>query len=288
VGLWHDAVLANEVVVRADDAYLELCGKRVNGVYPLGYVPHNHHFLWFAASMAGNSAAARRSALATAKRVDQPELMRKPGFEGLQAHWMTPWFDRVRFGRWDEIAALPNPAPDLPYATAIWHYAQAMAALRQSRTPAAVEHHEALARIATDPALERLLVWDRYPLSRAVRVAEQTVRELDLARGQPDAAVAALREAVGIEDAIPYDEPPGWHAPVRHTLGAALLQAGHAAEAEQVYREELRRNPQNGWSLNGLAASLRAQGRSREADEVAVLQARAWEHADVKLAGSRF
>jgi tetratricopeptide (TPR) repeat protein len=239
--------------------------------------------------MAGSSEVARRAAAETARRVDDPKLMREPGFAGVQAYWVTPWFDRVRFGRWEEIERLPNPAPDLPYVTAIWHYAQAMAAVRRDRLPAAAEHHAALAKIAADPALEQLMVWDRYPLSHAVKVAEKTVRaELSLARGDADAAIATLREALVIEDRIPYDEPPGWHAPVRHTLGAALLDAGQPAEAERVYREELRRNPQNGWSLNGLVASLRAQAKTSEAQRAVEQQALAWQHADVKVAGSRY
>jgi tetratricopeptide (TPR) repeat protein len=111
--------------------------------------------------------------------------------------------------------------------------------------------------------------------------------ELALARGDRDAAIAALREAVTIEDSIPYDEPPGWHAPVRQTLGVALLAAGQPVEAEAVYREELKRNPSNGWSLRGLAESLRAQKRSREAAETEQLLAAAWVNADMQPAASR-
>lgn len=288
VGRWHDAVIANQVAVKADDDYLQMCGKRVNGVYPLGYVPHNHHFLWFAASMEGASGIAREAALETAKRVDRPDLMRQPGYEALQAPWMTPWFDRVRFGRWDEIAKLPNPAPDLTYVTGIWHYAQALAAIRQKRMPDAESHAAALAKVAQDPGLEKQMVWDRYSLRHSVRIADKVVAaELAMARGRPADAIPLLEEAVKIEDAIPYDEPPGWHAPVRHTLGVALLAAKRPQDAERVYREELRRNPLNGWSLEGLAESLKAQRRIAEANEAAALQARAWEHADVKLAASR-
>ncbi len=288
VGRWHDAVIANQRAIEADDAYLALCRGNTQGVYPLGYVPHNHHFLWFAASMEGNGAVARDSASATAERTSLQELMREPGYAGLQHYWLTPWFDRVRFGRWDEIAAAPNPAGDLPYATAIWHYAQGMAAVRQARLDDAERHLAALGPIAADPALDALTVWDRYPLSYAARIAERTVTaELAAARGDPDAAVAALREAVAIEDGIPYDEPPGWHAPVRQTLGAVLLEAGRASDAEAVYREELRRNPGNGWSLFGLAQSLQAQGKP-EAAQVHRQFADAWRNADVELASSRF
>jgi tetratricopeptide (TPR) repeat protein len=288
VGRWHDAVIANERAIEADDAYLALCRGNTQGVYPLGYVPHNHHFLWFAASMEGNGATAQSAARTTAERTNLQELMRKDGYAGLQHYWMTPWFERVRFGRWDEIASMPNPAPDLPYVTAIWHYAQGMAAVRQKRFDDARKHLDALRPIAADPLMEKLTVWDRYPLAHAARIAERTVTaELAAANGKHEEAIAALKEAVEIEDRIPYDEPPGWHAPVRQTLGAVLLDAHRPAEAERVYREELRRNPGNGWSLFGLAQSLRAQGEQTEAAKVQRDFASAWSNADVRLTASR-
>jgi len=288
VGRWHDAVLANQRAIEADDAYLAICRGNTQGVYPLGYVPHNHHFLWFAASMEGGSAVAHAAARTTAERTNLHDLMRQDGFAGLQHYWMTPWFERVRFGRWDEIAGAPNPAPDLPYVTAIWHYAQGMAAVRQQRLDDARQHLDALRPLAADPVMDKLTVWDRYPLAHAARIAERMVTaELAAARGQRDAAVAALDEAVAIEDRIPYDEPPGWHAPVRQTLGAVLLDSGRPADAERVYREELRRNPGNGWSLFGLAQSLRAQGKAAEANTAQREFALAWRNADVQLTASR-
>ncbi len=288
VGRWHDAVLANQRAIEADDAYLAICRGNTQGVYPLGYVPHNHHFLWFAASMEGSGALARAAAAKTAEHTALPELMREEGFAGLQHYWMTPWFDRVRFGRWDEIVQAKNPAPDLPYVTAIWHYAQAMAAVRQERLDDAQKHLDALRPIAADPQMDKLMVWDRYPLAYAARIAERMVTaELAAARGEHDTAIAALREAVAIEDGIPYDEPPGWHAPVRHTLGAVLLDAGRASDAERVYREELQRNPGNGWSLFGLAQSLQAQGKREAAAAAERDFAKAWANADVELTASR-
>ncbi|MDQ3287233.1 MAG: hypothetical protein M3Q42_03035 [Pseudomonadota bacterium] len=289
VGRWHDAVIANERAIEADDAYLAVCRGNTGGIYPLGYVPHNHHFLWFAASMEGNSETARSAALETARRTDLPELMRKPGFGGLQHYWMSPWFDRVRFGRWDEIAATPNPAGDLLYVTAIWHYAQGFAAANQQREADARRHLRELRTRAADPVLETMTMWDRYPLTLAATIAERSLTaEIARAAGDREAAVAALRQAAAIEDKIPYDEPPGWHAPVRHSLGALLLEAGRADEAEAVYREELARNPFNGWSLRGLAQSLEDQGRSEEAAETERQRRQAWQHADVELVASRF
>ena len=289
VGRWHDAVIANQHAIAADDDYLQICRGNAQGLYPLGYVPHNHHFLWFAASMEGASEIAREAAAHTAERTNLPDLMRTAGFEGLQHYWMTPWFDRVRFGRWDEIAAAPNPAADLPYVTAIWHYAQAMAAVRQGRRDDAVRHHSALATLAADTALAKMQVWGRYPLSLAANIAERAVAaEIALADRDPQTAIAALREATSIEDGIPYDEPPGWHAPVRQTLGAALLAAGEAGEAATVYREELRRNPNNVWSLKGLALSLKARQGSAEAMEVERQLGIAGQFADVTMTASRF
>jgi tetratricopeptide (TPR) repeat protein len=287
VGRWHDAVVANEYAIKADDAYLAMCRANAQGVYPLGYVPHNNHFLWFAASMVGESEIARSAAAHTAERVNLPELMREPGFASLQHFWMTPWFDHVRFGRWDEIASLPNPAPDLPYVTLIWHYAQGMAAVRQKRLEDADTHLAAIRKLLEHPDLPTLTVWDRYPLTLASRIAERSVTaEVALARDDAATAIDALREAVSIEDTIPYDEPPGWHAPVRQSLGAVLLAAGKPAEAEAVYREELRRNPENGWSLKGLSLSLAAQRRTQEAKEIEQRFAAAWQNADVTVAGS--
>jgi tetratricopeptide (TPR) repeat protein len=269
-------------------AYLTLCRGNTGGVYPLGYVPHNHHFLWFAASMEGNSAMARVAAVHTAERTSNAELMRQPGFEAMQHYWMTPWFDHVRFGRWDEIAAAPNPAPDLHYVNVIWHYAEGIAAARQGRKDDARQHLQAIRPLAADPVLLKMLVWDRYPLSHAAQIAERSLTaEVALLDKDTATAIAALQDAVKIEDGIPYDEPPGWHAPTRHALGAALLDAGKASDAEAVYRAELERNPQNGWSLIGLAQSLRAQNRSDEAAQIEKEFEQAWKNADVKLVASR-
>jgi tetratricopeptide (TPR) repeat protein len=288
VGRWHDAVLANQVAIQADDAYLDLCRGNTGGVYPLGYVPHNHHFLWFAASMEGDSATAREAAVHTAERTANAELMRQPGFEAMQHYWMTPWFDNVRFGRWEAIAASPNPAPDLPYVSVIWHYAEGTAAARTGRVEDARQHLLAMRPLADSAELAKIMVWDRYPLSHAAHIAERSLTaELALSDKDVDGAIAALREAVEIEDRIPYDEPPGWHAPTRHALGAALLQAGKPGEAEAVYRAELERNPRNGWSLIGLAQSLRAQQRNEEAAKVDAEFEASWKNADVKLTASR-
>src|SRR6056297_2434878 len=283
VGRWHDAVIANQRAIEADNAYLAAC-RPGPGIYPLGYVPHNHHFLWFAATMAGEQQVAMEAAASTRERTSDPDLMRTPGFEPMQSFALTPLFARVRFGRWDELLATPKPADDLPYMVAMWDYGRGLAELRTGDVEAATAHHARLAEFARSPAIEAMTVWERYSLIHGVRIAERTLAaELAWHAGEFDAAVRAMGEAIAIEDELPYDEPPAWHHPGRLVLGAILLDAGRHAEAEAAYRAELKRNPENGWSLKGLQQALAAQGRDDEARSVAERFGRAWAHADFEL-----
>jgi tetratricopeptide (TPR) repeat protein len=283
VGRWHDAVIANQKAIAADDAYLVAC-KPGPGVYPLGYVPHNHHFLWFAATMEGASALARDAARSTAARTSDPQLMRTPGFEVMQHFALTPLFADVRFGRWDDVVAAPRPADDLPYMQAMWHYGQALAAAAQGRLDDARGSLEALRSAMTNPQIEKVTAFDRYSLMGAVRIAERFVAaRIASAANDHAAAIEALEAAVAMEDKLPYDEPPAWHWPSRQLLGATLLEAGRFAEAERVFRDELARNPGNGWSLHGLAQALRAQRKGAEADAAMQRFETAWANADVKL-----
>jgi tetratricopeptide (TPR) repeat protein len=283
VGRYHDAVIANQKAIAADDAYLAIC-QPAPGVYPLGYVPHNHHFLWFAATMEGASKIALDAARTTSEKTNNAELMRAPGLEFTQNFAHSPLLADVRFGRWEEVVKAPQPADDLPYMQAIWHYAQGMAAVRQGRIDDAKRHHEALVPATTNPEIEKLLQFGRYSLIGGVRIAERFVAaEIARAEKKYDDAIAALNTAVTIEDTLPYDEPPAWHWPTRLALGDVLLEAKKPADAEQVYRDELQRNPENGWSLFGLARALKAQGKKQEAQEVSDRFAKAWANADVEL-----
>ena len=251
VGRYHDAVIANQKAIAADDSYLAIC-QPAPGVYPLGYVPHNHHFMWFAATMEGASKIALDAARTTSDKTNNAELMRMPGLEFTQNFALSPLFADVRFGRWEEVVKAPKPADEFPYMQAIWNYAQGMAAVRQGRIEDAKRHHEALVPATTNPEIEKLLQFGRYSLIGGVRIAERFVAaELARAAKDYDAAIAALNAAVTIEDTLPYDEPPAWHWPSRQALGAVLLTAGKPAEAEKAYREELQRNPENGGRCTG-------------------------------------
>lgn len=288
VGRYHDAAVANQEAIAADDAYLATC-QPAPGVYPLGYVPHNHHFLWWASSMEGASATALAAAAETARRTWIPELIKSPGFEFLQDYWITPVKAQVQFGRWEELVKMPQPDADMPYPVAVWHYGQGMAAVRQKRPDDARMHHEALAKLAADPAMEKLFVGPGRSLARTLAVAERVLAgEIAAAGKDYKAAIAAMTQAVATEDANAYFEPPLWYQPARHSLGAVLLAARLPVEAEKVYREDLKRNRDNGWALYGLIRSLRAQKKMKAAADVEAQFELAWRNADVRLTASRF
>ena len=286
-GRYAAAVAANERAIAADERYLGEVDAQ--GAYRVGYVAHNRHFLWAAAAMDGRSAtalAAARDAFPSACGPGRND--RSTGI--LQHYYVLPLFALVRFGRWREILedTLP-PDVDEPYPRAIWHYARGTAYAKSGRLAEARREQDALARFAVDPALQRSRIKNINPAEALVRIAALTLAaDIATAEKHPDVAVAKLVEATAVEDALAYDEPHLWLAPTRHALGAALLAAGKAADAERVYREDLRHYPENGWSLIGLAEAQRNQGKADAARETERRFRIAWRNADVTLPGSRF
>lgn len=286
VGRYHDAAAANQKAIAADETYSASCHPQ--GIYPLAYMPHNHHFLWFAALMEGNSKIAMQAASQTAKV--EPKLLRQPELAGTLQHFYTiPFYTLTRFGRWDEILATPAPDGDLKYATGIWHYARGMAFTAKGQIAGASRELEQLRAIAADPALAELKIWGSNSTASLLEIATEVLAgELAAKQGNSQEAIALLQTAVKREDALIYTEPADWYHPARQFLGAALLEAGHPAQAEQVYREELNIYPENGWSLYGLAQSLQAQGKTEQAKAVRARFEKAWQYADVAIATSRF
>jgi len=285
VGRYNDAVATNHHAAHADQAMIG--DMAPDGIYRLGYVPHNHHFRWFAAEMAGRSEEAIAAAKETATRVDR-SLMDAPGMEALQHYLVTPLFAYVRFGRWDAILASEAPA-QLPYPRGVWRYARALALISDDRLERADRELRALEEIRRDPSLEEAMIWGINSAAAVLEIASEVVKgELAAARGEHAAAEEHLRRGVALEDELLYDEPPTWHLPVRQRLGASLLEAGRPGEAEAVYREDLDRFPENGWSLHGLARALRAQGHQDAAARVEARLRTAWRGADVELSASVF
>jgi tetratricopeptide (TPR) repeat protein len=278
VGRYADAIEANRHAVHADEAYLEGPGVARRGLYPQGYYPHNYHFMSFAASMAGDSRTAIDAARRVAEKVG-PEVARE--IPWLEAVTPVVYWTLVTFGRWDEILAEPLPQAELRFATGQAYYARGVAYAAKAMWAEAGTALDSVAAIAANFA-----AGDNR---KALEIAQHALAgEIALRRGDAAAAAGHFQAAVALEEALTYSEPPTWYYPMRQSLGKALLAAGRASEAERVYREDLRRFPENGWSLFGLAESLEAQAKTSEAQGVQQRFVTAWQGADVELVASRF
>jgi tetratricopeptide (TPR) repeat protein len=276
-GRWADATAANVDAIAVDEAYI--AKWKPDGPYPMMYYPHNVHFRSFSAAMEGRRDDALESAHKVAAGISSEMMHHMPMLEGIAA---APFFQMVRFERWDELLAAPAPAREQRYLTALHHWARgvALATLRRP-ADAAAEARRLDAILAKTP--EGQLATQVNTGKRMLGIASNHLHgEIAAAQGRMDEAVRRMRAAVALEDGATYMEPPDWFTPVRSSLGATLLRADRAREAELVFEEDLKRHPENGWSLRGLAASLERQGKQHEADAVRARQARAWARADVE------
>ena len=287
VGRYRDAALANQKAVKVDQHYLN--HTHTESLYTAAYVPHNYHFLWAATTKTGQQAVAIQAAKDTAAQVN-PEAMRDPAFAGtLQHFWLMPLYTKALFGQWDDILREPEPPEDLVYPTAIWHYVRGLAFLRKDQLNQSRQELKTLQRIGTDPQIASLNIFDINPISAIVNIAIAILEgEIAAAEKNYEIAVASLQKAIELEDGLNYTEPKDWYLPPRQVLGAVYLQAGQAAHAEAVYREDLIYHPQNGWSLYGLVQSLQAQGKTQEVQAAQKQFMMAWADADVELTSSRY
>jgi tetratricopeptide (TPR) repeat protein len=280
VGRYHDATLANERAVDADESYIGQC--RAQGFYPVAYYPHNQHFLWYTAGMEGRS----NLAIETAREIDRMNE-RKNLAEGERFSPLLT-LTLARFGRWSEVLAQPRPPGTQLFEAALDHYARGMAHSAKLEFAEAQKELAALGKVARDQTTQTL---DRpdLPGGKLILLSHYALAgEIASRRRQADEMIKFFTAAIEIEDQLPYMEPPYWHQPVRQLLGAGLLEIEKPVMAETVYRKDLERHPANGWSLYGLLVSLRAQGKTEEANDFDKRFREAWQLADVTLTASRF
>jgi len=282
LGHYGDAVTANQKGIASDLEYIGQAGRE--GFYTI-YRAHNYHFLAYAAMFDGRRQVAMQAARDMTAEIPLAVVREFPDF--LDAFVAVPYHVMVRFGLWEEILQEPEPPADLVATRAMWHYARTMALSSLGRVEAGAREFAAFETAAAAVPESRTLGNNTVlaVLEIGRRLAEG---ELDYRRGNHDRAFALLREAVALDESLRYDEPWGWMQPVRHALGALLLEQGRVAEAEQVYREDLARHPQNGWALTGLAESLERSGRDEEAARVRGEFQTAWARADIPLQVSCF
>jgi tetratricopeptide (TPR) repeat protein len=269
VGRYHEASVANQNAIKADDAYFAGDAVAGNMTYQVGYYPHNIHFFVTSASMEGRRADALKAADEVRARMPS-EMLRDPSMGGMVQHThLTPLFTKVRFRLWSDVLAEPAPPEDLHYMVATWHAARGLAHAAEGRLDEAEKDRAAVAALKDDAALKTLGVSSVNVAASVVAIAHELLTgELAAKRHRAVDAARHLAAAVTLEDGMTYMEPPDWPIPVRQLQGATLLAIGRAKEAETAFRDDLKRFPRNGWSLSGLRASLERQGRASEAAAV--------------------
>ena len=280
VGRYSDAAQSNIDAIQVDRAYL--AKAPTPGLYAM-YYGHNLHFLAYAAMMSGNFEQAIQAARDLEAEMPESALRDYAGLiEGIMP---ANFHVLIRFGKWEEILEEPDYPEWRLVSRAVRHYARSIANSALGRTEVAREELEAfevaIAEVPEEWWIFNNRVHNVLPIAQAMIHGELLFRE-----GKREEAFAILREGVAAEDALVYDEPPGWMLPVRHALGALLMADGRFSDAEAVYREDLRRNRDNGWSLTGLQLALQKQAREPEAEELTLRLASAFNTADTRPTSS--
>ncbi|PYI90065.1 MAG: hypothetical protein DME97_18560 [Verrucomicrobia bacterium] len=282
-GRWQQAIDTNVKAIAADKRYRNIVGPPT-GLLPV-YAAHNRHMLAFGALMTGQHEVAVKNARAMVAEIPAKFVKENAAFA--DGFFAVPLEVLVRFGRWDEILAEPNKyPPGMPFVRAFHDAARATAYAAKGDTVKARKEQtlfvDGAKLVPNETQLGNNTAVDVISLTTHMLEGEILVAEKNL-----DAGIAELQTAVKEQDALKYDEPPAWMIPIRHSLGAVLMKMRRFAEAEQVYRDDLARLPENGWSLFGLTESLRAQNKNE--DEVAALNAKfqkTWAKSDTKITTS--
>ncbi|WP_418603447.1 tetratricopeptide repeat protein [Hwangdonia sp.] len=282
VGRYKDAVKVNQAAILADEDYISQCFSQ--GLYPLGYYPHNIHFLWSSASLLGSSELAIDAARKTAEKVPAGEFVDMPF---LQDFASTPLLAYTRFGKWNEILSTPAPSPKIKHLNLIRHYARGIAFIRKGNIKDAEEELTAIKTLKNDPELENIVATANNNSASIAAIAFEVVAgELAALKGDLPTAIKHLENAVVFEDALVYTEPSAWHIPTRQNLGAVLMKAKKYEAAEKIYKEDLAVLRQNGWSLIGLYNAYVAQGKLSQAKTIKKEFNKAWKDADINISNS--
>lgn len=283
-GRWQPAAEANHLAIEADRKYQRAVPEQ--GHYRL-YMSHNFHMLTFAAMMQGESELALKTIREMIAAVPKEWAEVKENAAIVDGFMAMPLEVLKRFGRWDDILKEPEPPEFFPIALAMWHYNRGVALAAKGQVEDAREaqlgFRAAVAKVPEEAVFSNNKATDLLAIADQMLEGEILFRE-----GNSAKAIAAIEKAALREDKLRYSEPPDWFVPARHALGAILLHDKQAEAAEKVYREDLRRWPENGWSLHGLAQSLEALDKKQEAAQVKERFKEVWKRADVQIQSSCF
>jgi len=285
LGRYLDGVESNERAVKTDEEYITQC--KVQGVYPLFYYPHNHHFLLACAQMAGMSEKSKVAAEELKKTIPV-EMLNEPDFVTLQHWYSMPWFNMVRFGKWNEILQVKEPVDSVKYVKGVWHYVRGIALIKMNKVDEAQQELSKLSKLVADPFMENT-IGGFNSFKNVLSIGEHVLAaEIQVNQKHYDKAEQLLSKAMTIEDGLLYQEPPDWYHPTRQILGAVLLKAKKPALAEKHFRDDLNQYRKNGWSLYGLYQSLEAQGKKQDALNVKKEFDKAFSKADITLESAMY
>lgn len=282
-GQYTKSLELNIQAAKVDEEYL--ANSSNYGMYRVVYYSHNVDFISFSSYMEGRSYLGIQTAMKMGYKGGNITTLNGPWAQYLL---VEPIVAFVRFGKWNDILSLSEPDAHLPYAQTMFHFGRGLASVRTGNLQNAADE---LIRLDSLCALDTLqsFYFSFNPASEIVKVPLHILRgELLLKQNKVEEGLAALREAVAAEDNLRYNEPPDWKIPSRHFLGAALIKAGKFDEAEKIYLEDLKKNPENGWSLTGLIQCQSNTGRKSEMAATAKRFAKAWKNSDVALTASVF
>jgi len=290
VGQHTKSIEYNERSAAADTAFLAAWGDLPfpqTSTYPLSAQNHRRHaydFIRYSAAIQGSYAKAVEAA--TNARAHEPEerIRRGPAHKTIATRWLV----HKMFGRWDELVAEERVMEGTLYLDGMWYYTQGSGQVGRGELEAAAHSLSQLRAVAEDPVSQTMQRTSNSVAMLMDLAAFGLEGEIEAAQGNLDGAIAAFESAVAVEDTLAYTQPPDWAQPMRHYLGAALLEAGDAVEAERVYRRDMTWNQNDGWALFGLWQSLEAQGKTDEAQTVYADFQDSWKEADVELSRSRF
>jgi tetratricopeptide (TPR) repeat protein len=283
VGRYAESFEANRLASEADAGYISQC--RAQGIYPLNYYPHNLHFMVWSALFQGRNESALSAARTVASKI--PESMGGNAFGSFETWMSQPMYVMVRFGQWNDMLEEPRPAEGAHFMGGVWHYARGLAQIHTKNHKRAKKELKKLRKLRKAIPNSYLIGFSSAP--KLLMIAELVLAgELDVAKEHYDEGIAKLDRAVRLQDSLLYNEPPDWYFPVRHVLGAALMEAGRPDEAEVVYWQDLKKNRENGYALLGLSESLAAQGKEEAAAAALARFETAWKDAETTLRTSRF
>jgi tetratricopeptide (TPR) repeat protein len=278
-GDYEAAVKTNEEAATVDRAYIKASGAQ--GIYPLMYYSHNLHFIAMCASMNGNYAEASKNAALLVANVG-PHVKDMPPLEGFMT---IPMAVDVRFHRWNDILAMPQPDPAMKITTGFWHFSRGMALAGTGKLSEAEAEYKIVSEAEQNTPPDVIFSMPINNKAKDIMKISEDVLGAKIAMARKDytQAIALLTAAVAIQDTLKYGEPPDWFFPVRESLGGILLMNGDAAGAEKVFRADLDRNPRNPRSLFGLQQSLKTQNRNYDAGFVEAEFNDSWKGGPVKV-----